>query len=375
MHGTLPIQWVDDIVPGDELFGLSSEEITTTRGSFLPEAEMDRGLLSDISSSEETTTTRRPVVLSTEVLDWWQMRGGIGRTLTPGLSDKLDAEQSPKYPMLSACEEPCSLRAGNGLPIRLGGVCHSVRRRLDGDSDAEPWSAGLFRPVLEMELELDGGVLNVDDGAEGVEWFASGVEGSQKTCTSMSACTPTVLCFLLFSGFSGSAFSVCTPTVLCFLCFASASPGTSEEAQSSRFAPTAERRGVVCTTTTKGSRTKVAAVATGEGVGLRKSGVKILPAGRVTLGVAGNSAGVPGTGDSSGVAGISIGFLLEPGVGVAEISIGFLLEPGVGVGAIATGFPLEPVAGITVGFLRGAEVAVTAERVTILWVGPPGSGP
>ena len=102
--------------------------------------------------------------------------------------------------------------------------------------------------------------------------------------------------------------------------------------------------------------------------------MKLLLAGCVTLGVAGISAGVPGTGDSTGVAGISIGFLLKLGVRVAEILIGFLLEPGVAVGAITTGFPLEPVAGITVGFMCGAEVAVTAERITILWVGPPGSG-
>ena len=116
---------------------------------------------------------------------------------------------------------------------------------------------------------------------------------------------------------------------------------------------------------TNGSKSKMAAAEAGEGVGLRKRGVNIFAGGRWCSGVAGISLRVASTSALTGVAGISIGFLLEPGVGVGDISIGFLLEPGIGVGGISIRVFRS---------LRGWGTAATVGLIMIFGAGAPGSG-
>jgi len=143
----------------------------------------------------------------------------MGLTMATELSGDSNAEQSAIYPMLSACEGPRALRGGERPPIRLVCVCRSIRRRFEGDSDAVPWSAGLFRTISGLEWVLDGKLLSVDDDAGSGGWLGSGTECSEGARTFMSACTPKVLCCLTFAGLSRLAFSVCTPTALCVLLF------------------------------------------------------------------------------------------------------------------------------------------------------------
>jgi len=129
--------------------------------------------------------------------------------ITPGLSTEFSVEQSAKYP-LSACDDTCGLRAREGLPTSLGGVCHSIRRRLEGAAEAVSQSANLFCPISELDrLGLNGKLLGVDGGAESIEQSGSGVECPERA--SMSACTPTVLCFMSLFGLLAS---VCMPTDL-----------------------------------------------------------------------------------------------------------------------------------------------------------------
>jgi len=122
---------------------------------------------------------------------------------------------------------------------------------------------------------------------------------------------------------------------------------------------------------TKGSRSKITAGATGDGVGLRKSGVNVLPAARGSLGVAEISSGLGGC--LSRLAGRPSG-LARCSIGVAGISIRFLLEPGIGVASTRIGLLLDPVAGIVIRFLRGVA-AGTVELIMMFGAGAPGSGP